>query len=94
MRRQVRRRPQPAIDHLSVHIGHHHVGGSQRRVVDPAGLDHHQPAMAIDAAGVAEGEQNQSLANQLQIRLEYLLLQRVQGTDVARRLLGGIGHRS
>ena len=94
MRRQVRRRPEPALDHFAVQIGHHHVGGSQRCVVHPAGLDHHQAAMAIDAAGVAEGEKNQTLANQLQIGIEHLLLQRVQGCSIARTLLGGIGHCS
>ena len=94
MGRQVGRWPEVAFDHLAIQVSHHHVGGSQRIVIDSAGLDDHQAVMAIDPTCVAEGEDHQTLANQFQIGFQHLLLQRFQGRCIARMLLGGILHRS
>ena len=94
MRRQIRRRAQAAFHDLPIQIGDHHVGGSQGCVVYPAWLDHHQAPVAIDPTGIAEGEHDQSLADQLQIGLEHLFFQSLQGNRVSRIRLGGIGHRS
>jgi hypothetical protein len=45
-------------------------------------------SVPVDAAGVPEGEEDQPSANQLQVGLEDLFLQGVQGTYV-----GGFRHR-
>ena len=75
MRFKVRGRAQLALDYFTVQVGNHHVRRCQGSVFDPAGLDHHQAKLAVDAAGVAEGKEDQTLANQFLVGVEHLLLE-------------------
>src|SRR5579862_4514522 len=57
MRIEVARWPQRAFHDFSVEVGNHQVGWRHGRIIDAAGLDHHQrlAPRPVDAAGVSEG---------------------------------------
>ena len=73
MRRGVGRRTILPFHHLAAHINHHHIVRFHGFVGNAAGLDHHQPAFAVDSADVAPGKGHQPVARQLHVGFKYLL---------------------
>ena len=73
MRRSVGRRTILPFHHLTAHIDHHHIVCFHGFVGDAAGLDHHQPAFAVDSADVAPGKGHQPIARQIHVGFKYLL---------------------
>ena len=73
MRRGVGRRAIFPFHHLAAHINHHHIGRFHGFVGNAAGLDHHQPAFAVDSADVAPGKGHQPIARQIHVGFKYLL---------------------
>lgn len=60
---------------ITAHIDHHHIVCFHGFVGDAAGLDHHQPAFAVDGADVAPGKGHQPVARQIHVGFKYLLFQ-------------------
>src|SRR5262249_16083837 len=75
---KIGRWPQCAFNRAPGEIGHDHVGGPHLVISDPAGLDYHQPFFTGDAAGIAEGVDDQAATNQLQVGLKDLFTKRLQ----------------
>ena len=73
MRRSVGRWTIFPFHHLTAHIDHHHIVRFHGFVGNAAGLDHHQPAFAVDSADVAPGKGHQPVARQLHVGFKYLL---------------------
>ncbi len=59
-------------------IGDDHIGRGELFVGDAARLDRDQAALAIDAAGVAEGIEHQASAHQLQVGFQNLFSQAIE----------------
>ena len=64
-----------SFDDFAMQIGHHQIFGLHRFVRDAAGLNNQEGIFAGNAAGVAKGIQDQSAANQLQIRFKNFFAQ-------------------
>ena len=73
MRRGVGRRTILPFHHLATHINHHHIVRFHAFVGNAAGLDHHQPAFAVNGADVAPGKGHQPVTRQIHIGFKHLL---------------------
>ena len=73
MRRGVGRRTIFPFHHLAAHIDHYHIVCFHGFVVDTAGLDHHQPAFAVNGTDVAPGKGHQPVARQIHVGFKHLL---------------------
>ncbi|MNV66762.1 hypothetical protein D3C71_1595340 [compost metagenome] len=71
---------------LAREIQHHHVLGPHPLVADAARLYHHQTLFPVYAAHVAPGEGHQTVARQIQVGGEHLLLEDVEAHASAPRL--------
>ena len=59
-----------AVDDVAVEIGDDHVVGAELVVVDAGGLDDDETLLAVDAAGVAEGVEDEAALDQFEIGVE------------------------
>ena len=71
--RRVGGRAQLALDDLPVQIHDDHVRGPQLLVGDAARLDDHEPRGAVDAADVAEGQDDQAVLDEVEVGLPDLV---------------------
>ena len=59
-----------AVDGLAVEVGDDHVLGAEVVVVDAGGLDDDEALLAVDAAGVAEGVEDEAAADEFEVGFE------------------------
>jgi hypothetical protein len=69
---------QIAFDDRSLKIADDHVLGLEFFVRDTAGLNRDETLVAVETAGIAEGIDDESAANQFQICFEHLFAERLQ----------------
>ena len=65
-------RTQVAFNNLAVKIRNDHVLGAQLVVVDAGRLDDHQALLAVHARGIAEGVQNEAMADKFEVGFKDL----------------------
>jgi hypothetical protein len=74
--RRVRRGPERTLDdRTTIQVDDDHRVGTQPVVPDPARLDRHHAGVAVERAGVAEGEHDEPGAHDLAVGLERALAQ-------------------
>ncbi len=59
-----------AVDDLAVEVGDDHEFGNEFVVVDAGGLDDDEALVAVDAAGVAEGVEDEAALDQFEVSFE------------------------
>ena len=64
--------PELAVDDLAVEVGDDHEFGDQLIIFDPRGLDDDQALVAVDAAGVAEGVEDEAALDDFEVGFEDL----------------------
>jgi hypothetical protein len=70
----VRRWFEVTVNDIAVKVKHNHIVLCHSVITDSAGLDDHQPAVAVYPGSIAPGINHKALAYQLQVRLENLFL--------------------
>ena len=88
MGRQIGGGAQGTFDNVSVQIRQHQIGRFQLFIRHTAGLDSDQPALPVDAAGIAECVQDQSSADQFEVGLQH---SGAEGFQAHTKVLGEIG---
>ncbi len=73
MRGEIGRRPEFALDNFAAEVGDDEVLRFEAIVIHAARFDDHQAIFAADAAGVAEGVEDQAVANEFEVGIENLL---------------------
>ena len=78
MRGQVGRRTQFAFNYLTVELGNDHVLRRQFIIGNAARLDRDQSFISVDAAGIAEGIEDEAAPNEFEVRFQHFFAQRLQ----------------
>jgi len=75
--------PKFGVDDGALQVADDHMFGPQFVVGHAAGFDGNQTLIAVDAAGIAKGVDNQAATNEFQVCLEHLFAECLQqhGTD-------------
>src|SRR5262249_44879946 len=71
---QIRRRLIVTFNNLATEIADYHIFRLELLVWHTARLDHHEPLIARDAAGIAKREENKTASHNLEVGLKHLLL--------------------
>jgi hypothetical protein len=70
------------LHHATIQIHHHHIVGGHTVILHAGGFDNHQPFFAVDTADIAPSKGDQPVAGQHQIRLQHLLFQYFQHSEL------------
>src|SRR6185437_1648509 len=71
MRRQIGRWTQGAFHQISIQICQHQIAGLQSLIWHAARFDGDQSALAVDAAGIAEGVTDQAPSDEFKVGLQH-----------------------